>query len=72
MPGMDGYEIARRVRCHPRLGKVRLIAITGYGQIEDMGRSQLAGFDHHLVKPADLRTVQELLADLKVRKAAAE
>jgi CheY-like chemotaxis protein/two-component sensor histidine kinase len=51
MPGMDGYEVARRARqwCEDR--EVTLIALTGWGQEEDLRRSKEAGIDHHLVKP---------------------
>ncbi len=62
LPGMDGYEVARQLRQLPGLDRVLLIAMTGYGQEEDKRRSQQAGFDAHLVKPADLDAVQALLA----------
>jgi PAS domain S-box-containing protein len=52
LPGMDGYELARRVRATPHGAKVTLIALTGYGRPEDRERSRSAGFDRHLVKPA--------------------
>ncbi len=58
LPGMDGYEVARRIRSGPAGRKVTLIALTGYGLPEDRERSRAAGFDRHLVKPAapeDLR-----------------
>jgi CheY-like chemotaxis protein/two-component sensor histidine kinase len=58
LPGMDGYELARRIRSGPAGRDVTLIALTGYGFPEDRARSQAAGFDRHLVKPAapeDLR-----------------
>lgn len=52
MPGMDGYEVCRRLRA--KLGdKVLLVAVTAWGFDEDRARSQTAGFDLHLVKPAD-------------------
>jgi PAS domain S-box-containing protein len=51
--GMDGYELARRIRSHPRGGNVRLVALTGYGFPEDHQQSQQAGFVRHLVKPVD-------------------
>ena len=51
LPGMDGFEIARSIRATPELRKVRLIAITGYGQIHDRARALDVGFDAHLVKP---------------------
>jgi signal transduction histidine kinase/ActR/RegA family two-component response regulator len=65
MPFMDGYEVARRIRA--RRGKsVRLIALTGWGQEEDIRRAERAGFDHHLVKPPDLEKLGKLLSDVHV------
>jgi len=65
MPLMDGYEVARRIRA--RLGKaVRLIALTGWGQEDDVRRAERAGFDHHLVKPPDLQKLGQLLAEAHV------
>jgi signal transduction histidine kinase len=61
MPGMNGYEVARTLRQHSELGKLVLIAMTGWGQDVDRRRSQEAGFDHHLVKPADPQMLQGLL-----------
>jgi CheY-like chemotaxis protein len=61
LPGMDGYELARRIRRHPKGRDVLLIAVSGYGQAVDKARSLAAGFDHHLVKPADLPRLAELL-----------
>jgi CheY-like chemotaxis protein len=60
MPGMSGYEVARRLRAAP--GSPLLVAMTGYGQDEDRRRSQEAGFDHHLVKPVEFEVVLALLA----------
>ncbi len=51
MPKMDGYEVARRVRMRPQGRRVRLIALTGWGQQQDRDRTSAAGFDAHLVKP---------------------
>jgi PAS domain S-box-containing protein len=65
LPGMDGYEVARRLRQQPGLGGVVLVALTGWGQEEDRRKSQEAGFDHHLVKPAGLEELQQLLGALK-------
>ena len=62
MPGMDGYEVARRIRERPEFDDVTLIALTGWGQDEDRRRRHEAGFDHHLVKPADISSLQELLS----------
>jgi len=62
MPGMDGYEVARRIRANPGNQHISLIALTGWGQEEDRKRSVAAGFDHHLVKPADIEQLRQLLA----------
>ena len=69
MPGMDGYEVARRIRQIPDFGGVTLIALTGWGQEEDRRRSHEAGFDYHLIKPADVSTLQTLLGSLEGRPA---
>ncbi len=61
MPGMDGYEVARRIRANPANRHISLIALTGWGQDEDRKRSVAAGFDHHLVKPADIEELRQLL-----------
>jgi signal transduction histidine kinase len=61
MPGMDGFEVAKRIRKRPEFDGVTLIALTGWGQEEDHRRTREAGFDHHLVKPADLDALQALL-----------
>jgi len=61
LPGLDGCEVARLLRRQPELAGVVLIAVTGYGQESDRQRSLDAGFDHHIVKPADFRTVQRIL-----------
>jgi CheY-like chemotaxis protein len=65
MPGMDGYEVARRLRRQFGPGDVRLAALTGWGQPEDRRRSQEAGFDLHLVKPVDPTTLEQVLAGLR-------
>jgi signal transduction histidine kinase/CheY-like chemotaxis protein len=61
MPGMDGYEVARRIRSNPAHRHISLIALTGWGQDEDRRRSVAAGFNHHLVKPADIDQLRQLL-----------
>jgi PAS domain S-box-containing protein len=63
MPGMDGYEVARRIREIPGLAKVVLAALTGWGQQEDRRRTAEASFDHHLVKPPELQAVENILQD---------
>jgi len=65
MPGMDGYEVARRIRAAPEFQEVTLIALTGWGQEEDRRRSQSAGFNHHLTKPADINVLETLLLSLR-------
>ena len=62
LPGMDGYEVARRLRNDPAAAPVTLIAVTGYGQKEDQLRARQAGFDHHLTKPVDCAALLNLLA----------
>ena len=62
MPGMDGYEVARRIRANPATRGIQLIALTGWGQDEDRQRSAAAGFNHHLVKPADVDKLRQLLS----------
>lgn len=64
LPGIDGYEVARRLRKRPELREVKLIAVTGYGQEADRLQSQEAGFDYHLVKPVDAQKLQDLLVEL--------
>ncbi len=65
MPGMDGYEVARRLRQQPGLGDVVLAALTGWGQQKDRRRSAEAGFNHHLVKPPEPKVLDELLTGLR-------
>ena len=62
LPGMDGNEVARRLRETPESAKTVLIALTGWGGEADLERSTRAGFDHYLVKPADPDAILELLA----------
>jgi signal transduction histidine kinase/ActR/RegA family two-component response regulator len=65
MPGMDGYEVASRIRARPEWRDLTLIALTGWGQAEDRHRSEQAGFQHHLVKPAEIGALENLLASLE-------
>ena len=64
LPVMDGFEVARRLRSTAAHKRIRLVAITGYGQEADRERSRSAGFDAHLVKPVDLDQLRALLQDL--------
>ncbi len=63
LPGMDGFEVARRLRRQPGTEQALLVAITGYGTEQDRRRGCEAGFDHYLVKPADPNDLRRLLAD---------
>ena len=68
MPVMDGFEVARRFRRRKDLGRMTLIALSGYGQEADRERTRQAGFDEHLVKPADVDELERILQ----RAAAAQ
>ena len=61
LPVMDGYELARRLRDSAEGAKMRLIAVTGYGQDSDRRRAREAGFDEHLIKPVDINRLAALL-----------
>jgi CheY-like chemotaxis protein len=64
MPGMDGHEVARRIRQLPDGQAVTVIALTGWGQEQDRRRTLAAGFDFHLIKPADINALRALLTSL--------
>ena len=66
--GMDGYAVAARMRA-AGLGAA-IVAVTGYGQEDDMRRSNEAGFDHHLVKPVDAAMIRKIIADVTERLRA--
>ena len=68
LPDMDGYELARRLRAQPETAGATLVALTGYGQHQDRQDAERAGFDHYLVKPADLNQVNEVLAHAQTRR----
>jgi CheY-like chemotaxis protein len=70
LPGMSGYDLARRLRQHGGAPGL-LIALTGYGQKEDRARSDEAGFHHHFVKPADPRDIQAAIAGWSAEAEAA-
>ncbi len=69
LPGMNGYELARRLREHRTFGRAVLIALSGYARDEDRRQALAAGFDHHLVKPPDLDALAELLGRVRVGTA---
>jgi CheY-like chemotaxis protein/two-component sensor histidine kinase len=62
LPGMNGYEVASRLRQMPTFEQATLVAITGYGQADDRRRAREAGFDHHLTKPVFFEHLQEVLS----------
>lgn len=62
MPDMNGYETARRIRAEPAGQQACLVALTGWGQDADKRRTREAGFDRHLVKPADIEAIEEILS----------
>jgi len=67
LPGMDGFEVAQRLRAQTGCQNAVIIAVTGYGQPEDRQKSIAAGFDHHLVKPVDIDELKRLLAKKSFR-----
>lgn len=64
MPGMDGFEAARRIRERPEGRDAFLVALTGWGRAGDRQRGRDAGFDLHMVKPGEIEALKKLLADL--------
>ena len=71
LPGMDGYELARRLKADPRTEGIRLLALTGYGHEVDRARALAAGFDEHLVKPVPVDQLTTAIARLFVGTPAA-
>ena len=63
LPGMDGFEVARKIRAIPALAEALLIAMSGYGREEDRAEATSAGFDEYMVKPVDLAQLREWLAE---------
>jgi CheY-like chemotaxis protein len=73
LPGIDGCSLARQIRRQPALERARLVALTAYSGEEQSRRIREAGFDQHLVKPADPHEVEELLQMLiEVRELASQ
>ena len=62
LPGIDGYEVARRLRADPDTRHIKLIALTGYGLAEDLRRVMEAGFDRHLVKPVNIEQLMDAIS----------
>jgi len=65
LPDMDGHELARRLRAQSATAGAVLVALTGYGQAEDQEQARQAGFNHHMVKPADIDRLLTLLASIE-------
>jgi CheY-like chemotaxis protein len=65
LPKLNGYEACRRIREQPGGGAFLIVALTGWGQEEDIRRSNEAGFNQHMVKPVDPASLERLLADLE-------
>ena len=63
LPGMNGYELAMRLRRESGLERTRFVALTGYGDDSDRQLSEQAGFEHHLVKPVTFEILQRILAE---------
>jgi signal transduction histidine kinase len=70
LPGFDGLELAGRIRAIPGGDTIELVALTGYGQMQDRQRTRAAGFDQHVVKPVDPDTLGKVLAVAAQRSAA--
>jgi CheY-like chemotaxis protein len=68
LPGLDGYQVARKIRQDFAKETLMLIAVTGYGGEDNHARAKGAGFDHYLVKPVNLKALQELLAGWQGRR----
>jgi signal transduction histidine kinase/ActR/RegA family two-component response regulator len=71
MPGMSGYELAKRLRSRPETAHLVLIAVTGYGQERDRELAREAGFDRHLMKPVEFSTVVSMLEEFSDGMVAA-
>jgi len=67
LPGMDGYEVAQKMRELPGLRGIRLVALTGYGRSDDRLRAREAGFDDHLTKPVEFALLDRALAAVRPR-----
>ncbi len=64
MPGMTGYDLARKLRSNPKTANVYLVAMTGYGQGSDREQAHTSGFDEHMLKPVDISKLQNLFERL--------
>jgi CheY-like chemotaxis protein/two-component sensor histidine kinase len=69
LPEMNGYDLALRLRADAKLNGLKLVAVTGYGLVEDRQRARTAGFDHHLLKPIDMAALERILASMSAEAA---
>jgi CheY-like chemotaxis protein len=65
LPGMNGYEVAQKMRELPGLADIRLVAVTGYGRSDDRLRARDAGFDDHLTKPVEFAVLDRALTGVR-------
>jgi CheY-like chemotaxis protein len=65
LPGLDGYEVARRIRAEESIAQPALVATTGWGHAEDKRRAREAGFDYHMTKPISMEALERFLAGLQ-------
>ena len=72
LPGMDGYEVARRLREQPATAAAFLVAVTGHGQEHEVRRCWEAGFDRHFLKPVEPQELRDLLAEQAARRRCRE
>ena len=67
LPEMDGFDVARAIRAHPAIGRVALVALTGYAQPEDVVNARDAGFDAHLAKPPSIEVLARVVGSVEHR-----
>ena len=72
LPELDGYQVARRLRQLPQTRHALIIGLTGYGMPADRKRGREAGFDHHLLKPADPTELRTLIESWSARRTVGQ
>jgi CheY-like chemotaxis protein len=70
LPGIDGHELARRIRRQPGYETLPLVAISGWGRDEDVKQAREAGFDHHITKPTPPDVLERLLVTIAAGRSA--
>lgn len=71
MPGLSGYEVAKRIRQEAWGSRAMLVALTGWGRDDDKQQARAAGFDHHLTKPIDPRDLESLMSSMISEESSA-